>query len=548
MPDTESSKTAKSKRSSLVKLFSIVIALLTAGFVFLYFAINSNSFSNKLIRYSIAGINPHEGLSCKIATITGTIYKGIQISEINVKSTKRNCSINIHDINLSFSFATMGRGKKVEVAVVCDKIDANGFRQFDFLSKIPKVPANSCFSGAKIPILLKSFKIKNLSASPFKENQLNVNVKDICIEPPAPGDSFQKSSMSFSSLLNNSELLCGSFTGKLSNHQRKLSGTLSTKFLGQNLNCQVDLQEKRHSIKASGSFASSTINLAKFSQWLIPLWQDNFPFGFDGYISFKGTWAYDKSVGLLSNLTGSIKDIRLVALGFYYPLFMLNANWTLFNNSLLFKDSGSTVSGFKSNISGKIDDFFSKKPNWNLNFICSTIDAKKYINNLPWGLKYGLGLPPMNGSMSFKLAIRGTKPDINAELKTKGLAFGKSLEKELTGSMKYASSAKKANFWSIKYHLTSQNNATTFFDKFVYKHIPISSVLAKSKLFSMDSNISGKTFLDLSFKGKLKIDDDIYNGAGKWLENSSHVSFISPDKSKIYTATNIILLDFLFAR
>jgi len=226
MPDTKPPKVTKSKTSSLIKLFLIVAALMTACFLFLYFAVNSNSFSNKIIRHSIAGINPSDGLSCKIATITGTIYKGIQISEINIKSTKQNCSINIHDINLSFSFGTMGHGKKVEVSVICDKINANGFNQFDFLSKMPKVPYNSCFSGAGIPILLKSLKIKNLLISPFKGNSLLINVKNIHVDPPSTSDLFQKSALSFSSQLNNSELLCGSFSGKLSNHQSKLSGTI----------------------------------------------------------------------------------------------------------------------------------------------------------------------------------------------------------------------------------------------------------------------------------------------------------------------------------
>jgi hypothetical protein len=261
------------------------------------------------------------------------------------------------------------------------------------------------------------------------------------------------------------------------------------------------------------------LDLAVFSRWLIPLWQDAFPFGFDGMISFGGSWYYGEKLGFLGNIEGQFSKVRLVAQGLFITIFEMNGGWKLFDGNLELSDNGSFFAGFPAHMNGKIESVFSQKRKWNIDFSADTIDMNRFYDDLPWGVKYGMGLPTMNGTASFRLKLKGLRPEISATLKTQPFikVEKKSFTNNVSGEINFKLGAKDQGHWAVNVSCNTdrglpgllnrfQRNGQTLADKFAHHTFAGLSWQGKGSLLpalELNGNIRTADALTVPFNGSL---------------------------------------------
>lgn len=546
MQDTEVPINKPANSGGLFKIFLVVIGLALICLCSIFWAANSSLFATRLITYAVNQLPLSDGSTCKIASISGCILEGIEIPMISIKSLKDNFSIKLEDIKLNFSFGTTGKRRRPEVSFACNNIEINGFKKILWLNYIPKIPASSCFVGTQFPVFVKKFVVDKVSVKPFQETNVEIKIASLSIDLPGAKNGKQRAFGDYCVAIASSNLLKGSFKGLLRQSERKLNGLLELMLIKQTLSSEISLFEKKGVLNVSGNLASTTISVEKFSQWLIPLWQDQFPFGFDGDLICKGTWAYNKKVGFLGNFSGSLHNIRMVALGLFYPIFTINADWSLFNNNIVLKDTGSSFVGLPADLTGKVEKIFSLRKNWNLDFKCHDILVKKLIEDLPWGLRYSLSLPPMIGSLTFDCSVRGINPDVFVKVNAKKLSFGEKIKKEFKGSLTYFSGEEQGNKIKLKYEWAANKGFPELFDRFVSNKRVLSNIAPVSSNVDFIANISGPDTLNLRYFGSIDIGKTRLEGKGRWFKGGSSISFRTSDMS-IYNSNGIELIDFVLA-
>lgn len=448
----------KSSKSIYLRIFVIVIALFVITFSLVFWAVNSNNFA-KLTADLISNNSDHQKVKVDFKNLQGNFYHGINIDAVKIKNPDLGFVGEFKGIKLDFNFDKMLAGKGITLDVLCREGEVQGAFYPEKLDDLPPFPTLGCFADLPANLRLATIKIDKIKLRPLHQFDLLFNFDSIFVRFL----DGQKSTFDFNGLFKKNEFLNGSYSGIWNQNKNKLSGRFEGCFAAKKYALELILEQKHGRLQASGHIPRGEIDLAVFSRWLIPLWQDAFPFGFDGLIKVGGSWVYNKNTGFLGNLNGSFSKVRLVAQGLFVTVFEFNGLYRIFDGNLELTDSGSTFVGFPAQLSGSIDSVFTPHRKWELAFSADAIDLASFAARLPWGIKYSMNLPELEGDAEFSMSVRGRKPDIYAELETsslevetdrsnhliKGKIFFKSnnkLQEKVTAAFDYFSSDKDIAF------------------------------------------------------------------------------------------------------
>lgn len=521
--------------------FTVFFLVFTAG-AFFYWALHSEYFARYAVDYLVAQAAP-QGVRIEIDKVNGSIASGLLIEKARIRQASKQFDAKIHDAHLDFAVADLLRSATISVEAKINTVEVSGLILPEWADSMPPFSSFSCFGALPANLKIKSLGIDKFIARPHPQVLIEFSETDLA---EATESEQQPLKLVFECSFKGRPLGQGRFDGLFAIDQKKIEGTLALELAQQNLSCELSLRERRRQTEISGFIATATMDITVLSRWLSPLWQDDFPFGFDGNLNFSGSWLYNNEVGLVGNIAGKFQQLRMVALGLFIPIFELNADWHFFDGNLRFEDAQSFFVYFPAVLSGGVDSLLSGKPRWDVTFTSKAIDFAEFVAELPWSARYGLSLPELTGVAEFFLSLKSTRPEVIVFIKTDSLKAGKGLEaRQIDGKIAYAMPGSGPGECTLEFDVASDHQLPPFFKKFSEFE-----GLSGSGPFNFNYSARGPSLGKFAYEGLVKRNDEILiHSTGSWEEGfgSARALVLNQDTGKAFVADNIKTLDLILA-
>ena len=524
---TNNRKPGSSSRVYL-KIFLIVLTLAVVTFVGVGWLLSSERAAQTIVAHLIKSAEAN-GYKAEFSGLSGSLKDGVELEHLSLRKTAPYQQIVFSEIQLTLDFGSLLTQARVLAEIDCNKVGISGAQPPVWFKDLPNFPETACLANLPGNFFLSRVKIEKLEFKPFSNDELKFEIADANLMPP---DAEQQQSLilSLTGLFRDRQFATATFSANLSQKKQKLEGRIEACFAGKPLSCEIVVASKKGQPEFSGHIASATLDLTVFSRWLIPLWQDAFPFGFDGLVNVGGSWIYSDKLGFLGNLNGDFKAVRMVAQGLFLTIFELNGAWKFFDGNLELTDSGSQFAGFPAVFEGKIEEVATSKRRFNLTFKADKIDLASFYSDLPWGIKYGSGIPEFAGDALFDLHIRGILPDVSALFKCSEISVkSKTSLHDLSGQITFQREQKKGSVWKLelngkfaegipalfeRFHRNGQNLAESFKSKGGLRFV-FSGKGSKSSDMEITGNLSDENLQLTGFTGRFK------DGLGRLCTTSS---------------------------
>jgi hypothetical protein len=516
-------KFAKSLSTRIyVKIFLTVFALVLVSALVLIWAVNSEQAVKSGMSYLIAQAEKNS-FKISFAGLAGSIKNGVTIEEVNVKNAAIGLFITANEIKIDFFLSKLLQFSRLPVEVRCKSIELSGAVTPDWLDELPPFPQVACASLLPANILLNKVSIKEVIYKPFHSDLLAFTASDLLLQKP-DHEKKQAINVEYDGRFKDKKFLSGSFLGTMTDRARKLEGRLKACFAGQNVEAELALTNKKRQYEFSGHLIDATLDLAILSRWLLPLWQDQFPFGFDGKISAAGSWVYSNKIGFLGNFKGQFSKLRMVAQGLFITIFELNGNWKLFDGNLAIEDSGSSFVGFDASLHGGIENLLEHEPRFNINLNAPEIDMAAFYEQLPWGLKYTMTLPAMSGSSAFDLSVRGPEPEVRAGLQSSNLKVGnQKAQHNLNADLQFNYSVSRQQSWQLFLNYNFLKGVPAFFSRFTHKENNAQNVFRKVSLLKLKAE--GPALPNLKIEGSSFMqNEELFSLAGRFKDGAGFLT------------------------
>ncbi len=482
-----------------------------------------------------------DGGKFEYSGLKGNLLDGLDLEEISARTAQNSFFVKASGINAKFDFSGILTKAGLGVSLKCSEIVASGKIQLPILDKIPPPPELSCLVNNHLPFFINRIELEKIDYFPFSDADFVFSVSSISLSLPiVEKEKAQQVNFAFLSKFKNRRFAIGSYSGELQQKKGKMTGVVSACVIDQKFESEVLIEDKKRDFKISGYVSSTTIDLAKISRWLIPLWQDSMPFGCDGGISLNGSWMFSRGDGFFSNFSGTLNKVRVVALGFFYTILELNANWKYFNNELIFEDVGSTMLGFPASFSGRIETPAKSPAKWFLDFSSEIIDVENLVANLPWGLRYSLDLPPMSGVAGVSIKFRKNLPEVFANVISNKIVIGKD-KREVDFKMNFKTKAFNQSEFALNFKQRFFNGLPSVFNGFSEKFPQLRANLGRNIMF--DGVIKGKDFFNARLSGQLTGKEIKFDVLGNWDDGKSNVVINVGDKK---FSKNVLVYDLFF--
>jgi hypothetical protein len=499
-------------------LFFILLLAIFVGWV-----INSEYCANKLLRYAINSAVSSGQVELSLDQFTGTIEGGVSIKGLKGKDPRTLTSFEVDSVDLKFDLTGFITRRGVGVLIDCNEISLVASRTLPDFSRLPSIPQLGCIVATPIPVNIRRAVVNKVKLG-FEDNeQVKLELDSIELLEPASGISTQSLSLGFSAFVLKSKLGSGAFKGSLNQRSKRIDGNLSACVVGQKFKSEITcvFKRKEKDIAINGYLASGSLDIAKFSQWLIPLWQDYLPFGFDGKIGFQGPWMISRKIGFLGNLNGNLRNARIVALGIFYPVANFNANWRLFDGNIEFKDQGSEVFGFPAKLSGKLLAALTRARNWQIDVDVPEIDMSLFADKLPWGMKYTLDLPKMVGLASLTMNLRGRRPGFFGMIQSSKIAIGK-------GKASFRLPKLGPGIGNGHFELDCPNGLTESWREFSAQGKNLRHVRLLQGPLKAEGDFKGQPYSSITMSGKIYAGKEQIKMSGVWNQSGSRVGIFVP--------------------
>jgi hypothetical protein len=485
-----------------LRVLLVVFALSVITILSFLWAINSQSFAKKVVKFAISKLSSNK-TGVTVEGVSGSFVEGLIIKRIVYKNSSAGLTLNLKKARVDFELDKFISLSSIQARIGVEKITLNGALMPKWINNIPAFPEVACFVALPGNIKLAELTVDQFDFQPFNNDTFRFSLSQIKL---GKFDDEKKQNLIFNYVgtVCKRKFISGNFSGNLSQRKRKLEGRIDACLAGKKLIAEIIGANKSSGFEFSGHLVEGKLDLAVISRWLIPLWQESFPFGFDGIIDLGGSWVYNSRLGFVGNLGGGFQKIRMVAQGLFVTIFELNGSWKLFDENLELSDSGSSFFGFPAVFKGRVSSVFEPDRKFNLSFNADNINLKQLYQDLPWGVKYGMGLPEMSGNASFSLVLSGRKPTIkssfignNLNLKSK-----KSLYK-LNFELVYNSEAEENLNFSFFQRAEFVKGQPDLFSRFTKQNRSLySAISSKSSVSSVVSG-SGISVQNFALSGKL---------------------------------------------
>lgn len=535
----------------VLKIVLLLLALLIVGVMWLF---NSEWFAGQAVTLLIGRANDRGEVNFELTNFSGSLADGLRVESLHFKQRNPSMHLLAKDIKLKLDWQRLKAGI-VDISGSIDEVNVTGMVSSGFNSRIiPDYHGLACFAGMPANFQVTDFVVGTFSIQPWADTPLVLTAGKFKISPSA-SEKEQNLEIDLAVEWRQQKLGNGNFAGMIKPGSRKVEGNLEFLFAGQKLASELSMVAKKGQIEASGFIASSVIDLAKISQWLIPIWQDAFPFGFDGHIDCSGSWMFSHELGFLGNLFGKCRQLRMVALGLFISVVELNGDWKLFDGNLGFVDSGSFFLGFPASLTGQIYSLLQPTPKWELDFNCNQLDFAGLVNDLPWGLKYGMALPELSGGATLTLQLRNARPEIVASLMTSDLCVGKGRDtRNISGQIGFNLPTQGAGQIKVAMDCHSKFALPPLFQRFKGRKGKLTNRLfLNGSPVTYTYTMTGSGSARLALDGALLVSDQcIAKTSGDWHDGMGEMLLSLNEgigsESEVYSAGHIPFLDLLLGK
>lgn len=542
----ESHKTPSYLHRRVILTVAGLIAITIAAVAWMFV---SENFAKRAVEFLIARNSGQPGINIALKDFSGSISTGLKIGQITVKRLKPPMQMIASGASIVADFSKLLGGGKVELSASLAEFELVGMSAAPLASAtLPDFNQYGCFLPLPANIEIASFTLGHGRIRPWHDFPLTIELTYADLRPlvAMPAHLLQTGfNVSFRERLIGK----GNFNGRVMQRQQNVDGSLSICLLGQTITSAIAVTGRKGVPGISGYISSASLDIAKISHWLIPLWQDKFPFGFDGTLDFTGSWLISNELGFLGNLKGRCHNLRMVAQGLFISLVELNGSWKYFDSAFSFSDEGSKFLGFPASMTGKIESVLTPARKWGLDFSCVTIDFSRLADDLPWGVKYGMALPPLSGGATLSVQLRGNRPEVAARLNTSDLVAGKSREtRTVSGFIAYLLGAEGAGDLALDMTCHAQHALPPIFSRFKGSAGRFEQQASSLKApYSWKYVLKGCDADDLTLSGQLSAgEDDVIATQGHWKDGMGDLRLVFDQKS--YEAHNIPVLDLILAR
>jgi hypothetical protein len=412
---------------------------------------------------------------------------------------------------------------------------------------LPNFPEVACLANLPGNLFFARMKFEEIEIKPFNEGLIRLNLADLIVEKPDQHEN-QKISCLAKGFFRDRRFLEGNFNGTLQQKSQKLNGRIEACVAGKKLISEIAAANRKGDLELSGHIIQAALDLTVISRWLISMWQDAFPFGFDGEISVSGSWIFNRKTGFLGNLSGDFKKLHMVAQGLFLTIFELNGNWKLFDGNLEFADGGSFFAGFPAVFDGRIESVFNADRRWKLSFKADHIDMGQFYSDLPWGIKYGFGLPQMTGTATFNLHIRGAYPDVAAAIKADEIEIvNQDARHRLNGAINFTFNEKEKMKWQLDLKNSFVAGLPAMFQRFTLASADAGSLEKISSWSGCSWKGSGENLGNMKIQGQLLASEhQPVQLSGQFSDSNGRFSASVPEKST-FNSTKLSFLQFLLS-
>lgn len=535
------------------RVLKIVLLLVGLSIILLIFLSRSESFAREAFIFAVDRAGVDGQLKLEHSGFSGSIADGISLESLRVVKRKPPFEAELASVSLKINFERLFTAGVLSLSGQIGQVEVDGLAAPPAIfEKIPAWNGLACFAGIPANIEVASFSVGTITLKPWTSSHALVKVDGICIKPGGNAGEHQVDALAAASWKNR-QIASATFSGLLKQKQQRLDGSVIVCFAGQRLSSEVCVMQKRRKVELSGYIASAAIDLAPLSLWLSPVWQEKFPFGFDGRLDGSGSWLFNEEVGFLGNLAGKYENLRAVALGLYFTVFEFNGSWKFFDGNLGLNDSGSFFAGFPAVLSGQVEGVAKSTRKWDLNFVCSSVDFSELAGRLPWGLKYSLKLPELIGTAAMSMTLTGSRvPDMAGKAVLAGLKIGKGHdERLLAGRVDYLQTGLASASIEMNFAATSENSVLPVFKRFKGRGGSLYQGFALHGLpQTFTWSLKGPPNHDQRFSGSLAAGDKhLASFDGLWHAGFGHMlTSGSATETAGYRSDSIPYLDLFLAR
>lgn len=536
------------KKILLIVLVMFFMTGLSAGWL-----ITSNWATGKLLELALEKANSSGRLKLEIEGLSGNFFNGIKIQDLRFRRSSPPLHLNAAQIVLKPDFLSLKKGIFAVTGEI-SRIDIEGMSSFPIASStIPDYHSLACFSSLPVNLRLASLNIASISIRPWNDFPAVFNVNGFSVSQ-ADSSGYQAINLNLAGDWRENRIASASFNGSLRYPEQKLTGMLNVMLAGHTAVSEVQFSERRGIPELSGHISTATLDVSRLSHWLVPMWQQELPVGFDGSITCRGSWLFSKKVGFLGNLSGEIHNLRAVALGLFISIFELNGSWKLFDDCLSFNDNSSLFFGFPAALTGKIESISGRNRRFDVNFNCDSIDFSELFTELPWGVKYGMAIPELAGIATFTLQLSGNRPEIDLKMETASLEAGKDLEKrKIGGIIRYSLPAKGPGSFVTKMNCRSESRLLPLLGRLKGPHGIMKKRLEElSGPITFSYSMNGQSFAVLRLSGELISSDQcLARATGTWHEGIGALAFLwnaENQQPQSYAVGNIPFLELILAK
>lgn len=547
-------KAATTSTGHIRKILLIVLLMFFITGILVAWLATSGEFTRVVFQYAVDRAGENAGTSIEHEGLSGNFWDGISLSNLKIRKSHPPFQLNAADATIRPDFSNLKSGV-IAVSVSAGEINVDGMTSAPLASStIPDYHGMACFSGIPANVRIASLEIEKINVRPFNDFPAAVSLNGL--KMTAPDNSGRQSiNINIDGQWRNNTVASGAFAGFFRQAEAKIEGSLNLNAAGQTLVSELNLQNRRGAMEASGFISSAAIDISHLSHWLIPIWQQEFPVGFDGHLSCSGSWMFSPKLGFMGNLAGDVRNLRAVALGLFISVFELNGRWKFFDGHFSFDDSASRFFGFPASLTGKIESVFSSDRRFDMNFFCNSIDFANLYNELPWGAKYGMAIPRLAGNATFSLQLSGKRPEVDTRLLIARLDAGNDSElRHVDGSISYNLPAKGPGKFLTRMQCHTNNADLPFFRRFKGPYGSMKNrVVELNRPLIFSYVMAGNDFSTLRLSGELvSADQCVARATGTWHDGMGAAAFLwnidSNREPQSFAAGNIPFLELILAK
>ncbi len=456
-------------------------------------------------------------VALRLGEVHGSIWGGLHLAECSGRLPGQRCAFRLASVSLQIlPWPTLQRGLTVE-HLACDRIEMTGPPPATWVTRVPAPPFECLALPGGLPEI-RSLRVGTIDWCPEASSPLHVRLDDLVLAR-AMGSGASSAARLGAGVLTVLErpVARAKLNGAWTPSAMAVEGTIEGTVLGQPFASEVRVSSHpQGACPVSGRLLPLTLDLASFSRWLCPLWQDHLPLALEGRLSGEGSWAYSPQMGLLANLSGELRQGRVVAVGLFWSILEMNLGWKLFDGRLALTDLGSTFLGAAAHLDGEVAWPPGAGTEWNLHFEVPSAPVEQVLAGMPWMVRIGFRLPELAGLASLSCRLTGTTPQITGTLEGTDLrlAWPGGGEARFRGSAAFRQTQPGDGRWRLTFGWTAAQPPRGLFSALRLDHETLEGRVTGP--VELRATLVGPTLDDLQMRARVDSPAGTFGLAGIW--------------------------------